>query len=150
MGEPQSVPALKLEVRRTIKAPREKVFEAWTDPKHLKHWWGAGEKMEACLAEVDLRVGGQFRLGMKPKDGEAEYIATGEYIKIQPPEMLEFSFSWEGMEGPNTNMNLQFLEVDGGTEVILTHTGFGDENNMNEHEKGWNGCLDNLQKLLED
>lgn len=58
----------KLVIRRTIDAPRQKVFDAWTRPEHLRKWWRANPAMSTEIAEVDLRVGGRFRLGMKAPD----------------------------------------------------------------------------------
>ena len=56
--------ATSLTISRTINASRDRVFEAWTDPAQLYKWWGAGENFTAPIAEVDLRTGGSYRLGV--------------------------------------------------------------------------------------
>ena len=55
----QHTPAttFSLTINRTINAPREEVFEAWTDPERLRRWWGVAEGWTTVIAEVDLRVG---------------------------------------------------------------------------------------------
>jgi len=57
--------AFSLVIDRTIDAPRERVFEAFTQPEHLSRWWAAREGYSTPIAEVDLRVGGSYRLGMQ-------------------------------------------------------------------------------------
>lgn len=61
----QSAPqtGISLSVSRTINAPRERVFAAWTQPELLHQWWGAHESFSAPIAEVDLRVGGSSASG---------------------------------------------------------------------------------------
>lgn len=63
----------KLVLRRTINAPRQKVFDAWTKPEHLKNWWRAKPTMSTEIAEVDLRVGGNYRLGMQASDAPGPF-----------------------------------------------------------------------------
>ncbi len=63
MAGPKSSTETTLNLRRTFKAPRPEVFRAWTDPEELKKWWGP-EGYATPSAEVDLRVGGKYRLGM--------------------------------------------------------------------------------------
>jgi len=65
-----------------IPASREAVFAAWTDPESLKHWMCPGDILGA-EAQVDLRVGGGFRITMKSRDRAYEH--TGEYHVIEPP-----------------------------------------------------------------
>ncbi|HEY8182946.1 MAG TPA: SRPBCC domain-containing protein, partial [Thermoanaerobaculia bacterium] len=75
-----------LQVRRTFAAPREKVFQAWTDPQTLKQWFGPpGSK--TTVAEIDLRVGGKFRLTLQKSTGEV-VTAFGTFQEIRPSERL--------------------------------------------------------------
>jgi len=70
-------------------APRELVFKAWTEPEHLKQWWGPrGFTNPVC--DVDLRLGGAWRIVMRGPDG-AEYPCQGIYREIVPPERLVFT-----------------------------------------------------------
>ena len=63
-AQPHADTVNTLEVRRTFKAPREKVFRAWTRPEEMKHWCAPSAEYET-QAEVDLRVGGSYRIEMK-------------------------------------------------------------------------------------
>lgn len=70
----------RLVIRRLIPAPREDVFAAWTDPESIKHWMCPGDIVTA-EAQLDLRVGGSFRIVMKGRDREVEH--TGVYRVIE-------------------------------------------------------------------
>ena len=83
-----------LNVTRTFAAPREAVYEAWTDPEHLKQWWGP-EGMDAPVAELDVRSGGKYRTCMRSPDGKQEMWVGGEYVEVSPPQRLVFTWAWE-------------------------------------------------------
>lgn len=70
----KETPQATVTLRRTFAAPRERVFEVWTEPEHLFRWWGPpGTAM--LEAKVDLRPGGSYRLTMrKLPDGEPFYL----------------------------------------------------------------------------
>ena len=85
MGHQTVKPDTTLTVRRTLAAPRERVFQAWTDPAALTQWWGP-KGYTTPMAEVDLRPGGRYRLGMrKLPDGELLFL-SGTYREVRPPE----------------------------------------------------------------
>ncbi len=149
MATPQATPETTLTLRRTFQAPREKVFHAWTDPETLKKWWGP-EGYETPEAEVDLRVGGRYRLGMrKLPDGEVFYL-SGAFREISPPERLVYTWSWEqaSMDVGETLVTIEFRVAGQSTEVVLKHELFPNEEARENHNQGWNGCLDKLAKLL--
>ena len=137
-----------LNLRRIFKAPREKVFRAWTDPEELKKWWGP-PGYGTPSAEVDLRVGGKYRLGMrKLPEGPVFYLA-GTYREVRPPERLVYTWRWEAEpELGDTLVTVEFHDRGGSTEIVLTHELFPTEKARQEHERGWSGGLDNLAKLL--
>ena len=74
---------------REFSAPREMVFEAWTNPEHLSQWWGPhGYGVPTCT--VDLREGGSFYLEMESPEG-VRYPMTGRYVELLPPERLVYT-----------------------------------------------------------
>src|SRR5438132_407028 len=75
-------------ISRTFDAPRELVFEAWTDPKHVAGWWGPRFFTARC--EVDLRPGGAYRFVMVGPDG-GEYPMKGKYVEVARPGLLSFT-----------------------------------------------------------
>jgi uncharacterized protein YndB with AHSA1/START domain len=140
-----------LRLSRTFSAPRERVFDAWTDPDVLREWWSAMPTMTPTIAEVDLREGGRYRLGMRDSESGHEHVVVGEYREIRRPERLAYTWIWEGspeMTGGETLVEIEFNEDGDGTEVVLTHTGLPTEDSRGRHAHGWNGCFDSLARYL--
>ncbi len=137
-----------LQLTRTFAAPREKVFRAWTDPQEVKRWFHP-PGYETPSAEIDLRVGGKYRLGMrKLPDGEVFYL-SGTYREVRRPERLVYTWQWEAEpELGDTLVTVEFHDRGGSTEIVLTHELFPTEKARQEHEQGWGGGLDNLGKIL--
>ena len=148
MASQKPSPETTLHLRRTFHAPREKVFRAWTDPEELKHWWGP-EGYATPTAEVELRVGGRYRLGMrKLPDGEIFYLA-GTYREVRRPEKLVYTWRWEAEpEMGEALVAVEFHDVEKATEVVLAHEFFPNQEVRDDHNKGWNSCLDRLAKTL--
>ncbi len=149
MAAPKPKSETSLQIKRTLAAPREKVFRAFTEPEALKQWWMPGEGFSVPSAEVDLRAGGAYRIGMKNPKGKLFYV-VGEYLEVTPPEKLVYTWRWEGIdEGMGeTLVSIELRDLSGGTELIVTHEQFPDEVARDNHNQGWNGCLDTMGKVL--
>jgi uncharacterized protein YndB with AHSA1/START domain len=147
MAEAGSQVAFRLQLRRTFQATRERVFRAWTEGEALKHWYAPGEATVA-LAEVDLRVGGQWRVHMRGPEGQ-RYHVSGMYREVVPPSRLVFTWQWE-TDPPDHVMvvTVELLERGRATEVVLTHEGFRAEQERNGHQDGWGKLFDKLDKVL--
>ncbi len=139
-----------LQLKRTFAAKRERVFRAWTEPADLRQWFAPSDEYSMPIAEVDLRVGGKYRFGMKPPKTDVPYVAFGTYREVRFPEKLVFTWSWENPDANvgETLVTVEFRDLGDSTEVTLTHELFPDEKSRDDHNKGWNGCLDRLAKLL--
>lgn len=148
MGTQKTSLETSLHLRRTFTAPREKVFRAWTNPEELKEWFGP-EGYATPIAEVDLRVGGRYRFGMrKLPDGDIFYLA-GAYREVRAPEKLVYTWRWEAdPELGDTLVTVEFHDRAGSTEVVLTHELFPNEQAREDHAKGWSSSFDCLAKVL--
>jgi uncharacterized protein YndB with AHSA1/START domain len=146
MSAPTNSPSRILEVRRIFNAPPQRIFEAWTRPEALQRWWGVAEGYTTPLAEVDLRVGGSYRLGMLPPDGEDLLILVGEYQAIEPPDRLVFTWGLEGQQ-PSL-ITLRFIARGSRTELVLTHNYEGTEEMAARFQAGWNGMFERLAKIF--
>ena len=136
-----------LRVRRAIRATPARVFQAWTTPAEMKRWKAPGD-FSVAVAEVDLRVGGRYRVHMRAPDG-SEHRVTGTYRVVDPPRKLVYTWMWEtNPDMGDTVVTVEFRDVGGSTEVVLTHELFPTEADRKEHEMGWAGSLDNLDALL--
>ena len=137
-------PAAVLVVRRVIPAPREDVFAAWLDPASLSQWMRPGDVGRAT-AEVEPRVGGRFRIVMS--HGGKDHEHRGEYLAIEPPSRLSFTWVSASTDLQPTFVTVEFLERDGGTEVVLTHRQLPPAR-RDAHRKGWTDILRKLGETL--
>lgn len=145
-------------ITRVFDAPRELVFEAWTDPKHITQWWGP-KGFTTRVTQLDLRPGGKWRYVMIGPDG-TEYPATGTFREIVPPERIVTSDEFD--EGFEKVMNADlprgmvmtaiFEDLAGKTKLTLRimHESVADRR---KHEEmgvvaGWNSSLESLDEYL--
>ena len=126
------------EIRRRFRCPREAVFRAWTQPEALRKWWfPSGWAAEAI--ELDLRVGGAYRVGMRRDAGGERVCVSGHFLEVRAPERLKFTWRWEGAFElmPETIVTVELLEFPGGTELRLRHENFSDPDVGRQHRSGW-------------
>lgn len=139
-----------LRLRRTIPAPRERVFRAWTTPAELKRWSAPGP-MTTPLAEVDLQVGGSYRIHLRAPDG-TEHRLRGTYREVDPPRRLVYTWHWEGAtdgsHAGETLVTVEFHERGRETEIVITHELFPSDDARRKHEEGWIGLLDKLTTVV--
>jgi uncharacterized protein YndB with AHSA1/START domain len=137
-------PADVVVIRRMIPVPREQVFAAWLDPASLAQWMRPGDVVSAT-AEVDARVGGRFRIVMTHGRGDPEH--WGEYIAIEPPSLLSFTWASASTDQQPTMVTVEFHERDGGTELVLTHRHVP-RRQIDPHRKGWGDIVRKLDETL--
>src|ERR1700742_3197201 len=110
------------EIRFTcfFRRSRQALFEAWTQPEHIRNWWGC-EAGTVDMCEVDLRVGGSWKIAMRMQDGSAHRF-HGTYREITQAERLVYSECYEAPQfgNPEWLTTVTFEETNGG--VRLTHT----------------------------
>lgn len=149
----QATKTFEMRLERTVRAPRERVFEAWTKPEHLKKWY-APEGLSVPNSELDLRVGGAFRTEMREPNGGATHVAVGTYREITPPSRLVFTWAWqpEGADDPvsgdETLITVELHEEGAATRVVMIHEGFATAQERDNHEQGWSTALDRLVALF--
>ncbi|HEX4466782.1 MAG TPA: SRPBCC domain-containing protein [Solirubrobacteraceae bacterium] len=134
--------AMRLE--RTFQASAEEVFDAWTNPDVLRRWWAADASWEPTLAEVDLRVGGSYRLSMRDPARDAPHTVRGEYHEVSRPARLVYSWCWESEDGGLghvSTVTVQFRQSGERTTVVLEHTGLESAESAERHGHGWDACM---------
>ena len=117
-----------VEIERRIDAPREEVFVYLTDPVKYTKWKG-------MAAELDARPGGVYRVRMN-----SDTVALGEYVVVEPPSRVVFTWGWEGDDAvpPGSSTVEITLREDGdGTILRLRHTGFPTDEAAASHREGW-------------
>lgn len=144
---------LKLEIRRVIRASRQRVFEAWTRPEEIRKWMGPG-MISVSDVQTNARKEGTYRIEMKgsmdgnPELSERRMPVEGVYTEVQPNELIQFTWkpSWHPEEESLVTVRLR--EVEGGTELLLTHERFADEQSRQGHAHGWNSTMEKLERYL--
>ena len=133
-----------LVVRREIAVPRERVFAAWLDSESLAHWMRPGDFARSIVA-VDPRVGGGYKIVMVGPNRSVEH--WGEYLKIEPPSLLSFTWISRNTDEKPTVVTIEFLERGAGTELVLTHRGLP-PTQVEGHRQGWTAILGMLDETL--
>jgi uncharacterized protein YndB with AHSA1/START domain len=144
----------ELVITRIIDAQREKVFQAWTDPRLLKQWF-APLPWTTPIAELDVRPGGANLIVMRDPEGK-EFPNRGVYLEVVKDERLVFTDAytraWEPSEKPFMTVILTFEKEGGKTRYTarVLHWTVADRE---AHEKmgfhhGWGQCADQLAALV--
>lgn len=156
-----------LVIRRTFNAPRELLWQVWSDPEHLKYWWGP-KGFLMTIASQDFRTQGVFHYSLHTPGGK---VLWGRFVyhEIDTPERMTFTSSFSDENGtpvrnpmsatwPLEIMNtLTFSEND--DKTMLTITGMPYSASENERRtfaeahdavrKGFGGTFDRLDAYLE-
>ena len=131
-----------------IAAPRERIFQALTDPAQAAKWWGRKDQYYFNHFDMDVRVGGEWSMtGTSPKLGDLS--VHGEFLELDPPRRL--AYSWNSSWLPAVTKVLWELDSqDNGTLVRLTHRGFaGNAQAAQGHSAGWTLVFTWLQAFAE-
>ena len=146
--------AAPMEMTRFFRAPRPRVWQAWTDVDQLAQWWEP-KMFTNPRCEIDLRPGGKIHIDMRAPHGTV-YPMGGEFEEIVPPERLVFLASALDGQGEPMFVNrntVLFREVEGGTEislhvVVVSATAIAPQY-LKGMREGWSGSLDKLAALLQ-
>lgn len=146
-----TMPSPELVLNRVLNAPRDLVWQAWTQREHLLRW-SAPRDFTLTHCEGDLRPGGAWRSCMKAPDGEDHWVG-GVYREIVPVERLVFTHVWDdenGNPGPETVVTLTLADEDGKTNMTFQQTGFSSASSRDGHKEGWSESFERLEELLKD
>ena len=147
----------RVTLTRIVNAPRERVWQAWTDADELARWFWPQRLAPAC--RMNPREGGSWRITSDALGIEA----SGEFTGIEPLKRLDYTWRWND-EDDETHVTV-ILEDAVATEdaepsdaawppdaratsVTVVHTGFPTAESADEHEVGWSDCLDRLPEAL--
>lgn len=138
-------PYVEVRVTRRFSASPERVFDAWLDAQQAASWMFATPTGEMVRAEIDARVGGTFCF-VDRRDGE-DVEHTGEYLEIDRPRRLVFTFSVDSSEADWVSIDIVPLET--GCELTLTHELHPVwAEYASRAEEGWSTMLDGLAQAL--
>lgn len=138
-----------VKLHRVIKASPEKVFRAFTDPLAVAAWFPPYGFL--CIVdEMDVRKGGQFKMGFKNFTTGSIQRFGGTYLEVKDNEFLKFtdSFADTSLPGIMTN-TITFRQVSAGTEITVLQEGIPEMIPADMCYLGWQETLEKLMKLVE-
>jgi uncharacterized protein YndB with AHSA1/START domain len=137
-----------LALAREYAAPPERVWQAWTDAKTLKQWWVPAPSDRVSVAELDVRVGGRFRICFGGAAGN-DHECAGTYQEVVKPKKLAFTWSWPRTTPERVSLvTIEFKPKGQGTQLVFRHEQFFDEKARNDHQRGWSALLEGLDTFL--
>lgn len=142
-----TTPTVSLTVQKILPCRPAEAFRAWTTPEQLQQWFVSCQPGDRVTAAVDLRPGGKYRFTFVHPDGRVKMIVDGEFLVIRAPHYLEYTWSWAEPAVPGapnrTVVKVVFRELGAErTELVLTHDGFTDPEDCENHTEGWTRILD--------
>lgn len=131
-----------LTITRTFDAPRDVVFDAFTDPEKVKKW---SECPDGATLNVtmDFRVGGECR-SIVEMDGSTVLTSIATYTEIDVPRRLAYRLNWEPLQVPETLIMVNFTEHGAKTEVFLMQSGLSGDDMKDAVQEGWGSAFDKL------
>ena len=143
----QQETAAEIRISRNYDVAPEKVWRAWTDPQALSQWFGPGNPA-VTTAEVDLRVGGRYRIVFRGASGDMNEV-SGIYQEVVPHSRLVFTWAFKSTPERVSRVSIDLSQRAGGTELRFMHDRFFDEEARVKHETGWQHGFANLDAMLE-
>ena len=148
---------LPLVVTRILRASRQVVFDAFVIPELRRLWWFPERGMHCDACEIDARPGGKYLVSMRNPEIDKSFVCTGKFLELVPPERLVFTWVWDHERKPRvppeeftTQVTVELADVDGGTELRILHERFHRPAERDGYAQGWLGCLDSLERVLDD
>jgi len=147
-------------VQRTLPFPRERVYRAWLDPDTMVRWF-VDPRFTDGRAEVDERVGGDYRIFQVDPEGDMTGGSENRIVELVPNERIVISWRFAGPNrqedlSPETLLTVTFAEPrPGETELTVVHEQLDElaaamPDVAGEVENGWNNTLDRLAPVLSE
>jgi uncharacterized protein YndB with AHSA1/START domain len=138
----EAIAKTNITIETTVNAPVEKVWEIWSEPKHITQWCSASPDWHTPYADNDLKAGGKFKSTMAAKDGSVSFDFGGVYTTVQKNKAIAYTID------DGRKVNISFSEQNGKTKV--TETFEAENTNPIEMQRGgWQAILDNFKKYTE-
>jgi len=137
-----------LTMDRNFNASKKDVYDAWTNIESLKSWFAPTKEITTLVHELELHVGGHYRIEMIEPTGTSHKI-HGEYVALNPYDQIVFTWEWESDEQQvNSLVTIDLNEKNGSTNMVLTHEKLASQESVDLHSEGWTGCLTQLTNFF--
>jgi uncharacterized protein YndB with AHSA1/START domain len=133
---------MKIAVETNVRAPIERVWQAYTTPEDIVQWNAASDDWHTTKSSVDLRVGGAFSSRMEAKDASFGFDFAGTYTNIVPNRLIEYSFG-------DRKASVEFTEKPEGVNVKVSFEAES-THSIEQQQTGWQAILDNFARYVEN
>ncbi len=142
----RSTSSFRVAVSRDFDKPAEQIFDAWLDRENVGRWWFATPEGKMTRVEIDPRVGGDFVIAEQRGDELAEHF--GEYVEIERPRRLVFSFRMDKKEAPS-RVTVEIASSGERCRLDLSHSMDTKRAQYEDQVRsGWNTALESLDRVL--
>ena len=135
-----------LTITRRLRASPQKVYAAWTHAENLIQWFAAQAKPGSVKADLDVRVGGRYRISFTNQDNDEYHEVGGLYREVVPDARLQFTWAWHSTPERESLVTVEFKPDADGTLMIFQQEQFADQAARDNHERGWNRFFDVLEQ----
>lgn len=145
------IETMTLRVKRVIKAPKERVYNAFLDADAFAKWIPP-HGYTGHVYKMDPKVGGTWRMSFSSLDKNDTHYFGGKFLELTPFDRIRYTDNFENPElqtGADIIVTVTFTEVNGGTEVSIVQEGLPEIIPLENAQTGWGQSLDNLQRLVE-
>lgn len=137
-----------LTITRRLRASPQKVYAAWTNAENLIQWFAAQAKPGSVEADLDVRVGGHYRISFINQDNGEYHEVGGVYREAVPDARLQFTWAWHSTPERESLVTIEFKPDAAGTLMIFRQEQFADQAARDNHERGWNKFFDVLERYF--
>jgi uncharacterized protein YndB with AHSA1/START domain len=136
-----------LAITRRLNASPPKVYAAWTNPESLIRWFATAQAKPGSIeADLDVRVGGHYRISFTDEKSGEYHEVGGLYREVVPNERLKFTWAWHSTPERESLVTIELKPDASGTLMIFRHEQFVDQAARDNHERGWSKFLDVLEQ----
>lgn len=132
-------------LERTIDAPVEEVWYAWTEPAQV-HWFGSDPQGKLVSAHLDVREGGFYEITFQDSD-HTEHTCSGIYKEVRRFHKLSFTWTWKSEPGVETLVTVQLSQEGNATRMQFKHANLGTAS-LHNYESGWKTTFLKLERML--
>lgn len=140
----------ELTMERIFEAPKELVFDCWTQPEHMEKWLFPKD-FTVPFSQSDIRTGGAYRSCLRAPDGADNWVG-GTYREVSPHDRIVFTHAWQDEAGNAEHETVVTITLEdigaGRTRMIFHQRFFLSEASRDGHAAGWKEAFDNLESYL--
>jgi len=139
-------PATSIALHHHFDAAQKAVWAAWTDPAIVRLWWGSDPAGVVTSAALDVRPGGRFVISFQDSGGDV-HTSTGEYLRVEEPAELEFTWSWLSETNTPSRVDVVFAADETGTRMRFLHAELRGASD-HDYADGWRRTFAKLDRVL--